>query len=163
MIISETIITNTQSKTPDLESPAINKSNLNPSKVLDEIIDNQTKSGTSQINESSLNESKKSGTGNQRRRRLFNPTTHNYDQSFDVPVVNAEKPHDKESNVQSKVNQTRLSETNNSVLSSNELPKRTVSINSGSNQTIPMGQKPPNDTTSDKSRISSNDSFNVRV
>ena len=66
-------------------SPAVVRSSLNPSKVMDEIIDNQAKSsvGTLSIShDSSANESRL-GSSNSRRRRLFDPNTHNYDQAFD--------------------------------------------------------------------------------
>ena len=68
------------------ETPLPVKSNLNPSKVLDDIIENQTKSNSrlhkSVSNENSLNESKLNGS-NLRRRKLFDPKTHDIDQAFD--------------------------------------------------------------------------------
>jgi hypothetical protein len=68
------------------DTPLAVRPSVNPSKVLDEIIDNQTKSNgrlnKSVSNDSSLNSSKLNGS-NLRRRKLFDPRTHDIDQAFD--------------------------------------------------------------------------------
>jgi len=68
------------------DTPLAVRPSVNPSKVLDEIIDNQTKSNgrlnKSVSNDSSLDSSKLNGS-NLRRRKLFDPRTHDIDQAFD--------------------------------------------------------------------------------
>ena len=67
------------------DTPLLVKSNLNPSKVLDEIIENQSKSNrlhNNASNENTANDSQLNGSL-LRRRKLFDPKTFDVDQAFD--------------------------------------------------------------------------------